>query len=104
MGNPYVSLDFQYIYLLLGVLLCLFGSAGIIVSNVGIRAMDLVALELERKTQTPFWIYKFLFEVMLLASGYLMGGPVGIGTVAFLVVVGGFIKPVINVYEKLQLK
>jgi uncharacterized protein len=88
-------------YLIIGTFLCLVGSATIIASDIGVRPIDLVSLELENKTKNSFWIFKFLIEVILLLSGYLMGGPVGIGTVTFLIVVGGFIKPCVNLIKKL---
>lgn len=82
-----------YPLLLLGVLLCGIGSALIIMSGIGIRAMDLVAITMFEKLKWPFWLSKGLLEVMLFVSGWLMGGPVGIGTIWFLGVVGLAIQP-----------
>jgi uncharacterized protein len=82
-----------YLLLLLGVMLCGIGSALIIMSGIGIRAMDLVAITMYERLSQPFWLCKGILEVMLLVSGWLMGGPVGIGTVAFLGVVGWSIQP-----------
>jgi uncharacterized membrane protein YczE len=82
-----------YSLLIMGVVLCGMGSAGIIMSGIGIRAMDLVAITMFKKLNLPFWLCKGILEMMLLASGWLMGGPVGIGTIAFLGVVGWSIQP-----------
>lgn len=41
----------------------------------------------------PFWLGKGTMEGLLLLSGYVMGGPVGIGTVTFSIVVDGCIQP-----------
>ena len=82
-----------YLLLVLGVMLCGIGSALIIMSGIGIRAMDLVAITMYERLGQPFWLCKGILEVMLLVSGWLMGGPVGIGTVAFLGVVGWSIQP-----------
>jgi hypothetical protein len=83
----------QYCFLSLGILLCLQGSAGIIASGIGVRAMDLVAIRLEELGLGPFWVHKWVAESLLLASGYYLGGPVGIGTIAFLVAIGGLLQP-----------
>lgn len=82
-----------YGLLILGVILCGIGSALIIMSGIGIRAMDLVAITMTIKWRLPFWLCKGILEMMLLISGWLMGGPVGIGTIAFLGVVGWSIQP-----------
>jgi uncharacterized protein len=82
-----------YQLLFLGVLLCGIGSALIIMSGIGIRAMDLVAITMFEKLNWPFWICKGILEVLLLVSGTLMGGPVGVGTICFLAVVGFSIQP-----------
>jgi uncharacterized membrane protein YczE len=83
-----------YSLLLLGVTLCGIGSALIIMSGVGIRAMDLVAITMFEKLSLPFWFCKGVLELMLLTSGWFMGGPVGIGTLWFLGVVGWSIQPI----------
>ena len=87
--------------MLVGVGLCALGSAYIIMSGIGIRAMDLVAIALVERTGRPFWVFKAVAEVALLATGWLLGGPVGVGTVFFLVFVGFLIQPVMALNGKL---
>lgn len=82
--------------MLMGVACCTEGSALIIMSTFGIRAMDLVAISLAEKTNKPFWIYKAIAETLLLTTGYLLGGPIGIGTIFFLFFVGWLIQPFIS--------
>lgn len=79
--------------MLAGVLLCTEGSALIILSGVGIRAMDLVAITMTLRWRWPFWCAKGLLELVLLVSGWLMGGPVGVGTLCFLGIVDTLIQP-----------
>lgn len=86
--------------MLFGVILCAFGSAYIIMSAIGIRAMDLVALALAERTNRPFWVYKAVLEALLLLVGWLLGGPVGLGTVFFLVFVGFLIQPVMSLNHR----
>ena len=79
--------------MLTGVILCAYGSALIIMSGVGIRAMDLIAISMTKRWRWPFWTAKGSLELILLVTGYLMGGPVGAGTVCFLVFVDTLIQP-----------
>lgn len=75
------------------VVLCAYGSALIIMSGTGIRAMDLIVITLNQRWNVPFWGAKVGVEAVLLTLGWLLGGPVGIGTLAFLVFVDGLIQP-----------
>jgi uncharacterized protein len=82
--------------MLVGVALCTWGSAYIIMSGIGIRAMDLVALSLVARTGRPFWLFKAVAEAALLVAGWALGGPIGVGTVFFLIFVGFLIQPVMT--------
>jgi uncharacterized membrane protein YczE len=83
-----------------GVLICTQASALIIMSGFGIRSMDLVAISLSEKTKKPFWFFKGIAELLLLISGYLLGGVVGVGTLFFLIFVGWLIQPCIRLNAK----
>ncbi len=86
--------------MLVGLALCAYGSSLIIMSGFGIRAMDLLAITAFEKNRIPFWLGKGVLEVFLLVSGWLLGGPVGWGTVAFLVMVGWLIQPLVWVNRR----
>lgn len=79
--------------MLCGAVLCAYGSSLIIMSGFGIRAMDLLALTMTDRWRWPFWAAKGALEFALLVWGYAMGGPAGIGTLTFFVVVDGCIQP-----------
>ncbi|MFD5745557.1 hypothetical protein ACFXJM_08020 [Streptomyces massasporeus] len=83
------------------VLLCAYGSALIIMSGFGIRAIDVLALAMTSRWNWPFWTTKGLIETSLMISGFLMGGPLGIGTVCFLVGVDLLIQPLITAHYKI---
>ncbi|WP_190344743.1 YczE/YyaS/YitT family protein [Streptomyces venezuelae] len=89
------------VLMLIGVLLCTYGSALIIMSGLGIRAMDLVAITMTQRWKWPFWAAKGSLELVLLGSGWLMGGPVGLGTVCFLVFVDTLIQPCMRLTTRL---
>jgi uncharacterized protein len=81
--------------LLAGLLLNAYGSSLIIMSGIGIRVVDLVALTLVRRLGTRFYLSKLALEAAFLLAGFLLGGPVGIAAVAFVCVVGPFVEPLI---------
>ncbi|MEO6703340.1 MAG: hypothetical protein ABI140_11605 [Jatrophihabitantaceae bacterium] len=83
------------VILTLGTLCCAYGSALIIMSGFGIRAIDLLAIAAVRQWRWPFWTGKAIIELSLLATGYLLGGPAGWGTVFFLVGVDLLIQPMV---------
>ncbi|MCI3152318.1 hypothetical protein ELQ39_11165 [Streptomyces sp. GB4-14] len=87
--------------LALAVLLCAYGSALIIMSGFGIRAIDLLALTMTSRWRWPFWVTKGLIETALMLSGWLMGGPLGIGTACFLLGVDLLIQPLVFAHSRM---
>ncbi|WP_328967755.1 YczE/YyaS/YitT family protein [Streptomyces sp. NBC_00239] len=85
-----------YPLMLAGAVLCAYASSLIIMSGFGIRAIDLVAITIRQRWKWPFWCGKGLIEAVLLAAGWLLGGPVGVGTLTFLVFVDLLIEPFVR--------
>jgi uncharacterized membrane protein YczE len=85
------------VLMLLAGVMCAYGSAMIIMSGIGIRAMDLVAISTREHLRWPFWIGKSSCELLLLIVGSVLGGPVGVGTIYFLASVDLLIQPLIIV-------
>jgi uncharacterized membrane protein YczE len=81
--------------LLAGLVLNAYGSALIIMSGIGIRVVDLVALTLVKRMGTRFYLSKLALEAGFLLGGFLLDGPVGFAAVAFVIVVGPFVEPLI---------
>jgi hypothetical protein len=79
--------------MLAALLIDAYASALIIMSGIGIRVMDLMAISFVRKLGWKFLWAKLLFELGFVATALLFGGPVGMGTVGFLVIVGTLIPP-----------
>ena len=87
------------------VVLCAYASSLIIMSGIGIRAMDLVAITMVAKLRKEFWVFKTVLEMLLLFSGWLMlrrpgvqfhpgvGIVMGVGTLFFVVFVDLLIQP-----------
>ncbi|CAH2903956.1 MAG: hypothetical protein PCALPYG88_6910 [uncultured Paraburkholderia sp.] len=82
-----------YLILFMGLFLCAYGSSLIIMSGIGIRIMDLVALTMIREWNWSFFRAKMSVEVCLFITGWLLGGPLGFATLMFLVCVGPSIQP-----------
>jgi uncharacterized membrane protein YczE len=79
--------------MLAAVLIVAYASALLIMSGIGIRVMDLLAITFVRKLGLSFLCAKFLLELGFVLVALLTGGPIGPGTIGFLLVVGIFIAP-----------
>jgi hypothetical protein len=86
--------------MILAGMMCAYGSALIIMSGIGIRAMDLVAISSREQLHWPFWVGKSSMELVLLVVGIFLGGPAGIGTVYFLASVDLLIQPLVMVNSR----
>jgi uncharacterized membrane protein YczE len=86
--------------MLAALLIDAYASALIIMSGIGIRVMDLVAITFVRKLGWKFLWAKLLFEVGFVAVAWLFGGPVGMGTIGFLAIVGTLIPPMMWASER----
>jgi len=89
------SLGSRVLPMLAGLVLNAYGSALIIMSGIGIRVVDLVALTLVNRIGCRFYLAKLALEGGFLAMGVMLGGPAGIAAFAFLLVVGPFVEPLI---------
>lgn len=81
--------------LLAGLGLTAYGSALIIMSGIGIRVVDLVALTMVNRLGCRFYLAKLALEASFLVTGIILGGPIGIAAFAFVCVVGPFVEPLI---------
>ncbi|HIJ83639.1 MAG TPA: hypothetical protein HPQ00_05455 [Magnetococcales bacterium] len=77
----------------IALLVCSYASSLIIMSGIGIRIMDLVAITMIEKWGWSFFRAKMTLEIGLFSVGWLLGGPMGVTTVLFLFFVGPFIQP-----------
>jgi uncharacterized membrane protein YczE len=77
--------------MLTGVVLYAYASGLIIMSGIGVRVPDLIAVTMVRHWGWSFLQGRLSIEIGFFAVAWLVGGPIGMGTVAFLVVVGGFV-------------
>lgn len=93
------SLSESWVIMLIGLLICAYSSSLIIMSGIGVRTMDLVALTMVNKLRLPFFVSKGIIETSFIVSGILLHGPFGVGTFAFLFFVGPLIQPFIYINQ-----
>jgi len=69
-------------------------------SWLGIEVVNLVTLTLVNRLGWRFYRAKLSLEAGFLAIGFLLGGPVGIAALAFVLVAGPFVEPLIWVNQR----
>jgi uncharacterized membrane protein YczE len=79
--------------MVLALLSVSYASALIIMSGIGIRVMDLLAITFVRRLGWHFLWAKLSFEASFVLLAVPFGGPVGLGTLAFVLIVGTLIPP-----------
>jgi uncharacterized membrane protein YczE len=82
------SFPLSVLQVLLGILVIAIGSAFYIPSNLGPGPRDGLMTGLHFRTGLPIGKVRFGIEAVLLISGWLLGGSVGLGTVLVTVLIG----------------
>ena len=75
-------------WLILGLVTVSIGAGLYISANLGGGPRDGLMVGLTRVTGLPFWIVRSTGEALVLATGWLLGGTVGVGTALFAVGIG----------------
>ena len=76
------------LWMVLGLLAVALGAGLYISANLGAGPRDGLMVGLTRVSGWPFWIIRTIGESLVLATGWLLGGTVGIGTALFAVAIG----------------
>jgi len=76
------------VWMSLGLVVVATGSGLYISTNLGAGPRDGLMVGLTRVTGLPFWVIRTLGESLVLISGWLLGGTVGIGTALFALTIG----------------
>ncbi|GAA1796344.1 YczE/YyaS/YitT family protein [Agromyces lapidis] len=94
----------QQILLFTGGLLLLAVASGLYIgSRFGPGPRDGLMTGIHARTGWPIWVGRTIVEVSVLAIGWVLGGDVGFGTLAFALLIGplcGFTLPFFRVPEK----
>jgi uncharacterized membrane protein YczE len=96
MPEPY-GLLLVWVYLLVGVLVAGFGIGMYISSGLGAGPRDSVMLVLTRKLKWSIRKVRISIEITAATIGFILGGPVGVGTIASTLLMGPAIQKTIAV-------
>ncbi len=86
--------------LMLGVVLTGLGSAAYIGAGMGTGPRDGLMMGLNQKFGWSIRVSRLLVEIIVLASGWMLGGVVGVGTVAFALCIGPLVQFFLPFFQK----
>jgi uncharacterized membrane protein YczE len=96
------SLVWRYVFMLFGIILISIGSALTIFSNLGAGPIDTFMLSIRKTCNLSVKLSTTLIEGFALAAGFLLGGPIGFGTLLFLFSIGPLIEFSLHVLSKFE--
>lgn len=86
----------QLLMMVIGIIIAGYGTSFYIAANCGAGPRDSLMLALMKKTNIKVQWIRLFMEVTVLSIGWLLGGPVGVGTIMFSLTIGhvtGFTLP-----------
>lgn len=89
--KPYTS----YVFLI-GILIAPIGAALYILSRISVGPVDYVMLAIRNKYSSSIQSSRILLESLFVLMGWLIGGPIGVGTICIML----FWGPILQVYLK----
>lgn len=101
------GLLFQALIFVAGLLLVAFASGLYIGAHFGPGPRDGLMTGLNGRIGWPIWLCRLLVEATVLAIGWMLGGTVGIGTLAFALLIGPLVHlalPLLDTRRPLQKK
>jgi uncharacterized membrane protein YczE len=90
------TLPLKIIFFSTGLLMVAIGSGWYIGTGLGPGPRDGLMTGLHQRFGWPLWLTRTGIEVTVVVSGWLLGGTVGIGTVAFALLIGPLIQPALR--------
>lgn len=78
----------RFLYLAVGVLCCGLATGVYITANMGTGPRDSLMMGLHRITGWRIGVVRTIIELTVTLLGFLLGGPVGLGTLAFSLTIG----------------
>lgn len=87
-------------FMVSGLLLTGLGSAAYIGAGMGTGPRDGLMIGLNRRFGWSIRVSRMLVELVVLAAGWMLGGVVGIGTVAFAVLIGPIVQFFLPLFQR----
>jgi uncharacterized membrane protein YczE len=84
------------VWMLIGLIIVSIGAGLYISANLGAGPRDGMMVGLTRVSQWPFWIIRTIGESLVLLTGWLLGGTVGLGTALFAISIGTLMQLTMN--------
>lgn len=84
------------VWMALGLFSVALGSGLYISANLGAGPRDGLMVGLTRVSGWPFWVIRTIGESVVLITGWLLGGTVGIGTALFAISIGTLMQMTMN--------
>ena len=84
------------VWMLVGLIIVSIGAGLYISANLGAGPRDGMMVGLTRVSQWPFWIIRTIGESLVLLTGWLLGGTVGLGTALFAISIGTLMQLTMN--------
>ena len=98
------SIGQQYVYLLSSVILTAMGSALYISAGLGAGPRDGLMLALTQRSGLRISVVRNSIEIGVVVVGWLLGGPVGVGTLLFAFAIGPVLELCLNLLHKLNVR
>lgn len=86
--NPFLTLPFRIFINIAGCAVLAYGMTIVIKSEAGTGPNDLVALVISEKSKIKFAPVRIIVDILFAATGFWLGGTLGLGTVICAFVVG----------------
>lgn len=103
LAHPFVPLPHNlwslFLYLILGTAFIGVGTGLYIGANTGAGPRDSLMIGFQKKFGWPVGRARTILELLVLFIGYLLSGPVGIGTLIYSLTIGFFVEKTIRVFE-----
>lgn len=90
--KPLADQLFQYLYLFSGIIIFGIGAGMYISARCGTGPRDSLMMALDYKLKFNIGLIRNGMEIIVLIVGYILGGPVGIGTLCFALGVGPIVE------------
>lgn len=97
-------ISLQFMDFLLGVILIAVGGGIYISANLGAGPRDSLMLLAVEKFHCSITLARTIMEIVVAFAGYLLGGPVGIGTIIMVFALGPIVQLSLGICRKLLMK
>lgn len=98
------DISLQFMDFILGVVLIAVGGGIYIASNLGAGPRDSLMLLAVEKFHCSITLARTIMEIIVAFAGYLLGGPVGIGTIIMVFALGPIVQFSLGFSRKLLMK